>query len=294
MMDQIRYIAPEITLLCFALIIVLADLFFKQKKPDKAVAVCTQLRAEFKDSPAAVGAGYLLALTYRDRQDYKQAAQLLDQTGKAAARDSRLRSLAAEVLAQAAEIYYNDLQDVAAAIPRYEEAVGQAREADSERAGEILRQCYFRLGEYNFAQKKWAAELDYYVLLKNLGSNVNILPRIVACQTQLGVEGQNTATASNLDRETLAQKIRENPGTALAAEAEVFLLDSRLSELTSRKANTAEVAPEYEQLLTKYPPELLAKDHLAAYICVQQGNALAQSAVRDDRARAVQANFWPL
>jgi NADH-quinone oxidoreductase subunit N len=32
MMDQIRYIAPEITLLCFALIIVLADLFFKQKR----------------------------------------------------------------------------------------------------------------------------------------------------------------------------------------------------------------------------------------------------------------------
>lgn len=39
MMDQIRYIAPEISLLCFALVLVLVDLFVNQKKVLPVVAV---------------------------------------------------------------------------------------------------------------------------------------------------------------------------------------------------------------------------------------------------------------
>ena len=39
MMDQIRYIAPEISLLCFALIVVVLDSFIKPKKVLPVIAV---------------------------------------------------------------------------------------------------------------------------------------------------------------------------------------------------------------------------------------------------------------
>ncbi|MBN1375187.1 MAG: NADH-quinone oxidoreductase subunit N [Dehalococcoidia bacterium] len=44
-MDQIRYIAPEISLLCFALVIILLDLFIKQKKVLPILAVVGALVA---------------------------------------------------------------------------------------------------------------------------------------------------------------------------------------------------------------------------------------------------------
>ena len=45
MMDQIRYIAPEITLLCFALIVIVLDLFIKPKKVLAVIAVTGSLLA---------------------------------------------------------------------------------------------------------------------------------------------------------------------------------------------------------------------------------------------------------
>jgi len=264
-----------------------ADLFVKHKKPERAAAICEVVKTNFKDSPEAVGAGYIMGMIYRERKDYKQAAQTLDQMGKAAARDNRLKSLAAEALAQAAEVYYYDLHDAESAVPRYEEAAGYARESDSERAVEILQQCYFRLGEHYFAQKKWAAAMDRYLMLRNLGTNVNILPRIVACQAQLGTGNPISPTASNADRQVLEQKMKDNPGTAIAAEAEIFLLDSRLNEALKRKSPTAQLAPEYEKLLSKYPKDVLSQEHLGAYICLQMGATLAQLPVRDDLLRAL-------
>ena len=53
-------------------------------------------------------------------------------------------------------------------VPRYEEAAKYARDSDSERKSAILEQCYFRLGEFNFTQKNFAAALDYYLLLRGL------------------------------------------------------------------------------------------------------------------------------
>jgi tetratricopeptide (TPR) repeat protein len=271
------------------LLLRLADLFVKLKKPDRALAVCEQLKSSFKDAPEAVGAGYIVGCVRRERKEYKEAAAAMDQTAKAAARDHRLKGLAAEALAQAAEIYANDLGDPEAAVPRYEEALGAARESDSQRAGEILQQCCFRLGEYHFAKKKWAAALDYYVMLKNLNPSVNVLPRITKCQLELGTSAQNSPTAGNVDRQLLEQKIHDHPGTILAAEAEVFLLDNRFSEAQKRNAPTAELAAEYEKLLAKYPQDVIAQDHLAAYVCAQMGATLARAPSADDLLRGVAA-----
>ncbi|MGD0898804.1 MAG: tetratricopeptide repeat protein [Thermoguttaceae bacterium] len=276
------------------LLLRMADLFVKQKKPAQAMAVCEQLRNSFKTAPEAVGAGYILGTIRRERKEYKEAAAALDQTAKAAARDNRLKGLAAEALAQAAEIYMTDLADVESAIPRYEEAVGYARDSDSDRAAEILQQCYFRLGEYHFSKQKWAAALDYYVMLKNLNPNVNVLPRITKCQLELGTAGQNNPATSNVDRQILEQKIKDNEGTIIAAEAEVFLLDSRFSEALKRQGPTVELAAQYEKLLAKYGKDVLKQDQLGTYLCVQAGAALAQAPpgglpARENLVRAIAA-----
>jgi tetratricopeptide (TPR) repeat protein len=175
---------------------------------------------------------------------------------------------------QAAEICFSDKAEIDKAIARYDEAAKCAREAGGERQAQILEQCYFRLAEHYYSQKNWSVALENYLLLRKLGTKINLLPRILRCQAELQLDS-TLAVRGDADVEFIRQKIQENAGTFVAAEAEVFLLDRQLAEALDRKGATAGLPEQYAALLKKYPREVLAQQSLESYIYCQIGMCFA-------------------
>jgi len=264
-----------------------ADLCRRQGKFDKTISICEQLRSRYPKTLEALAGNYLLGLCYRDRKEFKKAADALDQIGLV--KDYQARGLAAEALVQSANIYYSDLRDVPASMKRYEEAAKLARESETERKTEILEQCYFRLGEYHFEQKNYTVALEYYTLLRNVSTRVNVFTRIMQCQEALGQTAGADVPVGEAEVELLRKRIADNPGTAIAADAEIFLLDRKFSESLRRKLAVAPLASEYARLLTAYPAEVLKAEHREPYIYAQIGTCLAQGTTREELVRAIAA-----
>ena len=268
------------------LLLRVADLFRGQRRYDQTIAVCEQIQARYPKSGEALAGRYLVGLCYRDRQEFEKAVEVLGSVGQAA--DMGARTIAAEATLQAADISYRHLNNMTQAIQQYEEAAKLARESESDRRSEILEQCYFRLAEYHFQQKNWAVALENYLLLRQTGSQLNVLGRILACQTELGA-GNNQVTLTEADLTLLEQKIASQPGTAAAAEAELFLMDRKLADAVRRGEGLGEMAEQYRGLLQKYSRQVLAADHMESYIHAQVGNALAHGKSENEWRQAVAA-----
>ena len=263
-----------------------ADGYRTARKYDQTVAICEQLKSRYPKSIETLAGSYLLGLCYRDQKQFPKAITALEAVGRT--KEFQGRGLVAEALLAAADIYFSDLADPAKAMPRYEDAAKLARDSDSERKSLILEQCYFRLAEYNFTQKKYAAALDYYLLLRASGSALNVLGRVLACEAALG--NQNPAERfTTADAETLKAKIAQNPGTAMAAEAEMFLLDRKLSDAVRLRESTTAVAAEYEAMFKKYSKEVLAQENMDSYLYGQIGTAYGHSLNREDLLKAIAA-----
>lgn len=277
--DQI----PDLLLRC-------ADLLRQKKQHDKAIAVCGQIRQRFPRASEAAGAAYLLGISYREKGDFTRAAEALD--ALSSSKDNANRGLAAEAMLASAEIHFRDLKDADKAMARYEEAAKLARDSESDRRGEILEQCYFRLAEHQFQKKNFAAALDFYTLLRSTGSRVNVLGRILECQAQLNKTSDALApdTVSEIDVETLRQRIAEKPGTPEAAEAELFLLDRRFAQaMKGRNGDVSSLGPEYEKLAAAYPKEVLAAQALGPYIWQMAGMSYGTGSTRQQMAQAISA-----
>lgn len=269
------------------LLLKVADLCRQQGRFDRTISICEQLRARYPKTLEAMAGNYLLGLCYRDRKDLKKAVEVLDQLG--AVKDSQARGLAAEALVQSANIHYSDLRDIAGAMRRYEEAAKIAREVETERKTEILEQCYFRLGEHYFEKKQYNVALEYYTLLRSVSTRVNVFTRIMQCQEALGQTAGADAPVGEAEVEILRRRIADSPGTAMAADAELFLLDRKFSESLRRKLAVAPLASEYARLLTAYPAEVLKAEHREPYIYAQIGTCLAQGSTREDLVKAIGA-----
>ena len=263
-----------------------ADGFRRQKKFETTISICEQLKARYPKSVEALAGSYLLGLSYRDQKEPKKAVAVLDKVAKV--REFEARGLAAEALLLSAEIYEMELSDVPTAMLRYEEAAKIARNSDSERKTQILEQCYFRLGEYYFRQEKWNVALENYTQVRALGTALDVSSRILECQSKVG-KTENPANMTEAGVTALRAKIAQNPGTATAAEAEVFLLDRELREAIERKRDTAALAAEYEKLLASYPKGILSSEHLESYIHIQAGTALRLSGAAENGRKAITA-----
>ncbi|MFI5379747.1 MAG: tetratricopeptide repeat protein [Tepidisphaerales bacterium] len=267
-----------------------ADLFRQKKQFDKTISLCEQLRQRYPRAPEALGANYLLGLCYRDKGEFAKAAEALDALGRS--KEVQTRGLAAEAMLQSAELYFKELKDSDKAMSRYEEAARLARESEGERKNEILEQCYFRLAEQQYQKKSYAAAMDYYVKLRSTGSRINVMGRILECEAQLNKTSDAIApeTVTEADVDLLKKRIVEKPGTAEAAEAELFLLDRRFSAM-SRKGNNnvATLGPEYEKLSAAYPKDVLASQAMGAYAWQMAGMSYASGTTREDMAKAVAA-----
>jgi len=266
------------------LMLQIADLFRKQRKLAQAIAVCDQLRTRFPKAREAEAAGYVLGLCYRDRKDYEKAIETLDAVARVPAH--RSSGLAAEALVVTADILYGELAKPEQAMPRYEEASTIARDSTLERRDAILERCYFRLAEHHYGKKNWSVAVEYYLLLRKLGSNINILPRILKCQAEMDVD-EDPIVGSPSDIDLIKEKIQENAGTFIAAEAEVFLLGLRMADALKRKHALVDIIDGYESVLKKYPKDVLAQDSLESFIHTQMGRGYALGETAEERKKAI-------
>lgn len=266
----------------------LADLFRKEQKQEKAISVCEQLKARYPKSFEALAGSYVLGLCARDRKDFPKAIEVFERIGKTP--EFQKRGMAAEAVLQSADIYFSELGDMAKAVERYEEAAKLARESDSERKTEILEQCFFRIAEYYYQQKKWSLALENYMLLRQLGTHLNISGRLLTCQAALDESGAGKdASYNEEDLEAVRKKVAANPGTTIAAEGEVFLTDRKLNDAVRTNKGFATLVSDYEALLKKYPKDILSKDSLESYIWLQIGMGHAYGGTAAECARAVKA-----
>lgn len=263
-----------------------ADAFRQQKKYDQTIALCEQLKSRYPKSNEAVAAVYLTGLCLRERKEFQKAADTLDGLSKAT--DPAVRIIAADALLQAATIYAVDLGAMDKAIPRYEEAAKLARDAGGDRQQSILEQCHFHIAEYHFRQSNWSVALEHYVLLRRIGSQLNVLGRILKCQAELDAANVGKQF-TDADLKSLEEKILANPGTLAAAEAEVFLLDRKLANAVRQKGAAVKFAPDYEAMLKKYPREVLATQSLESYILAQAGYAWSHGETKEELLKAVAA-----
>ncbi len=264
-----------------------ADAYREGGKHDVAASLCEQIQSRYPKAPEAQSALVLIGLSYRDRKQFKEAAEIFDKVAKS--KDLQARGIAAEALAQSAEIYFTELKDEAGAMRRYEDAAKLARDSESESKSKILELCYFRLGEHHFEKKNWAAARENYLQLRNLGSTLNIAPRIIACEQELKMAATGPQTFGEGDLAMLQEDIKNNPGTFRSAELELFLLDRKVADGLKRQAVVASLAAEYEKVLANYPQEVLAQDNLTAYIHWQIGICRESSADLAELKKAVAA-----
>ena len=255
------------------LMLQIADKFREQRKYDQAIAACEQLRTQFPKTSEGQGAGYVIALCQAERGERAKAAATFEQIS--ALPENRKSGLAAEALMQAADLYYGPLSDVDKSMDLYQEAARLARADSSERQGKILERSYFRLAEHYFALKKWSVALEYYSLLRETGTDVNILPRILKCQGELGLD-IDTAVQGEKEIAFIKKKIAENPGTLAAAEGEVFLADRTLQQMRGALGNFAPIIEQYQGVLDRYPPEILGQHHFESYVLTQLGRCHAR------------------
>jgi tetratricopeptide (TPR) repeat protein len=260
----------------------LADAFRQQKRLDQALSLCEQIRTSFPRSREAAASDVVRGLIHRDRKEYDKAASLLE----AAARlpDVKQTSLGPEAMVIAAGLYHAELGKADKAAELYRETAAMAREAEGDGTQRILEECYVRLAEAMFTQKQWAAALDYYTQLRDLGSKLDTLPRILRCQAELGLNW-NVATRDDREIEYMKKKIAESPGTYAAAEGEVFLADREFARIHASDSADAlrKHARVYEDLAKRYPDAVLAERDLRSYLQLQVGRCLMRAYDADRR-----------
>jgi tetratricopeptide (TPR) repeat protein len=272
------------------LMLQLANLFRQQRIFDKAIAVCEQLKSKFKGSKEADGGAYILGLCYKDSKKYDKAIEaFLD---AARLKGNLKNGMAAESLLQAAMLFEDILSRQDDAMIQYDEASKLARESNSDRKSKILEQCYFRLAEYQYKREKWAVALEFYLRLKALNTGINVLARIITCQSKLE-RNPEPGSLNDADIALIQKKIKENPGTIEAAEAEVFLADRKLQRALpaarNRKGGLTGIPEIYEEILKTYKKEILTQLHLESYIYLQLGVCYGQGETKEELKKSIQS-----
>jgi tetratricopeptide (TPR) repeat protein len=256
------------------LMLQIADKFREQRKFAQSIAACEQLRRDFGKTSEGQAAAFVLATVYRDRKELDKAAGMFIEASRLT--ENRKAGMAAEALVQAADLYYGELNDIEKAMTLYDETTALARKDVSQRHLRILERCYFQLGEHHFRQQKWAVALEYYALLRELGTEVNILPRIMKCQAELGVD-LRAEIQNEKEIAFIRKQIADNAGTFAAAEGEVFLIDRVLEQQLDRELAVDGLIEQYRDVLKRYPKTVLAQQHMESYLYTQIGRCFVKN-----------------
>ena len=270
------------------LFIRLARMHYDRKDYKSAAELCRQVMSEFKETPQAIEAAFIVALSYRDAGKLDIAVERLAEVARMP-QASHNTVLASESLFEAAQICRKSLGQPDRAVQLYRLAAAKARDELTERQREILEQSLFYEAEYLFQKEKWSAAHDLYAQLRKMGSKLNLLSRVLYCQSKMSTDG-GAAMAAETEEEIsfIRQRIADHPNTLTALQSEIFLVDRKLDGLRSRSGGRnspawSELQPilgEYATLLTKYPEGVLKQQNLRAYMRMRMGTMYAY--VRDD------------
>lgn len=251
--------------------------FFDNKKYKSALAVCSQVQRQYKTRPEALEAAFIIALCYRESGNLQRAVEAFDYLVKMpqAAHNS---ILASEAMFEAARIYHHDLKNVDSAMEFYRRAAYKAREGATDRQKRILEHSLFHLAEHHFRNEEWSAALDLYLQMREIDTKINVLGRILHCQSKIDKYGAAAISAeSEEERKFILARIAANPGTSIALQGEVFLLDKRLETATRdarRSWQTIEkIIAGFRKLVEKYPDGILKQQDMRPYIMMRMASA---------------------
>lgn len=259
------------------LLLRLARSYYDKKNYKSASDLCRQVMSDYKDAPEAMEAAFIVAISYRDSGNFETAVQRLEEVSRMP-QAAHNTVLACECLFEAAQISRKSLNKLDKAAELYHMAAIKARDGLTERQQQIQEQSLYYEAEYLFKLEKWSAAYDLYAQLRKIGSKLNILGRIMYCQSKMNPDGAaslTTQTAEELNY--IRQRIADNPGTIVALQSEVFLLEQKVDQArrqSSRYLSWNTVQPlldEYSALLTKYPTNILRQQDMGSYIRTRMG-----------------------
>ncbi|MDA0323764.1 MAG: tetratricopeptide repeat protein [Verrucomicrobia bacterium] len=250
---------------------------FERKQYKSATSVCSQVQRQYGDRPEAAEAAFIIALCYRDTDHIDQAVVSLRELAVTA---SRVRNgvLASEAWFEMAEITRKQKQDMETALEYYRSAAESARRPITQRQQLILEHSLYRLAEHAYETEHWSGALDLYLQLRESGSKMNVLGRILHCRSKLDEQGEASLGGETEDeRRFLEERIAANPNSLIALQSELHLLDKKLEGLGTRGGPVSkaviDLIASYQGLLTKYPAEVLAVQDLQTYIRMRIGYA---------------------
>jgi len=270
------------------LFIRLARMHYDRKDFKSAVDLCRQVMNEFKESPEAMEAAFIVALSYRDAGKLDTAVERLTEVARMP-QATHNTVLASESLFEAAQICRKSLNQPDRAVDLYRMAADKARDELTRRQREILEQSLFYEAEHLFQKEKWSAACDLYAQLRKMGTGLNLLGRVLYCQSKMSADGGAAMVAETEEEISfIRRRIADNPNTLIALQSEAFLIDRRLDKVlkqADRRDGPAwsELEPildEYAGVLTRYPEDVLKQQNMRAYLRMRMGTVYAY--VRDD------------
>lgn len=255
--------------------------YFEHEKYRSCVAVCNQVLTQYKGRAEAIEAAFIIALCYRQAEQFDEAIRAFERVAKMPQAHHNT-IVASEALFEAAQIHRKNLGNRDKAMDYYALAAGMASNPITERQLRILQHSLFHQAEDLFAREKWSAALDLYIQLRKTDTDLNVLSRILKCRSQMDEYGESSLFGETDDeKEFIRQRIAANPGTRLALQAEVFLLDGEIERLywptggAPSLAVLTKLVERYGDLLETYPEEILREDNMHAYIRMRMGYAYA-------------------
>jgi tetratricopeptide (TPR) repeat protein len=253
----------------------IARAYFDKKQYKSATEIGQQVLSDFKDAPEAIEAAFVIALCHRESGNLDKAIETFVRAAHMP-QAAHNTVLASEALFESAQIYRKQLKQPDKAAEYYHEAAIMSRDPITERQQTILEQSLFWEAETFFQQQKWAAAFDLYARLRTIGSKLNVLERLMYCKSKMNSAGD---VSMDMDSEEevgfIRKRIADNPGTLLALQSEIFLLE-RAVERAKRNAarppwsTMGPLAKEFAALLRKYPEDILKQQNQAAYIKLRQ------------------------
>jgi len=274
--------------------------FFEHRMYAKTKSICEQVKTRYARSRAADEASYLVALCYKEAGRPDTAITAL--TRLVAAQKAKNPMLAGEAAYMIGRIREKDLKEMDSAVDAYRLAV-QLLPGNDARSREILTYCYLQIAEHLFAKEEWSGALDMYLRFQQVDVEVNVTPRIMTCKAKLGEEADmKISLDTDAEREFLLRRIKDNPGTLMAAELETMLLDKRLSTIRSPrwggrgnpwKDHLQPLSEEYAAILKKYPVDVLKQADLVTHVYMQMGHCRL-AAIPEKESGAGQEQFRAL
>lgn len=251
-----------------------ARAYFLKQQYKSAADVCQQVLSDHRDAPEAIEAAFVVALCHRDSGNLPKAIEAFSEVARMP-QAAHNTILASESLFEIAQIYRKQLNDPDKASDYYHEAAIKSRDALTERQQTILEQSLFYEAEFAFQRQKWSAAFDLYAQLRKMGSKLNVIERMMYCKSKMSSTGDvSMDMESEEELEFIRKRITDNPGTLLALQSEVFLLERKFDRVikythTDRLPEWSRIQPfveEYAALLKKYPDGVLKQQYQGSYV----------------------------